>query len=188
MGEQRQNGSWQTIGKRELLDNEYFRVREDEVIRPDGKPGKYFVVEFHHEGVGVVAMTGDGKVYLVRQFRYPIGADTWEIPSGSTEPQEDLRASAARELKEEVGLEAASWTYLGVARTEVSNTTASFHIFLAEDLSQHEPHRDGTEDIKVRVIPLEDALGEIDSGEIFSANTIVALERVSRRLNSLAAS
>src|SRR5205823_1900600 len=66
----KQRGPWQQISTREVYRNAWIRVREDQVIRPDGRPGMYSVVEMT-PAVGIVALTTDWDVYLVGQYRYP---------------------------------------------------------------------------------------------------------------------
>ena len=78
-------------------------VRRDKARLLDGRIANREVVE-HPGGVAVFAMDGQGRVALVRQFRYPLGEVTLELPAGKLEPGEDPRASGLRELAEETGL------------------------------------------------------------------------------------
>ena len=89
-----------------VYENPWIRVREDQVLRPDGLPGIYGVVEFKNRAVGVLPVEADGSVWLVGQYRYPVGAYSWEIPEGGGPMSEDPEATARRELREETGLTA----------------------------------------------------------------------------------
>jgi hypothetical protein len=84
-----QRGPWQVLGTRQVYANPWMRVREDQVLRPNGTPGIYGVVEFV-PAVGVVALTGDEQVYLVGQYRYPTNGYSWEIVTGYADPSEEL--------------------------------------------------------------------------------------------------
>src|SRR5262249_40758856 len=89
---------WQTRASRVAFDNGRLRVREDEVVQPDGKPGAYTYVELPDPVVAIVPVTDDGRVHLVRQWRYPWRQNSWEIPAGRCEPNEPPLRAAQREL------------------------------------------------------------------------------------------
>ena len=73
---------WQTRGSREIYINPWIRVREDHVIRADGKDSIYGVVEFQNYALGIVPVTDNGDTFLVGQWRYPLDLYSWEIPEG----------------------------------------------------------------------------------------------------------
>src|SRR5580693_1650129 len=95
---------WKTIGSREVYANPWIRVREDQVIRPDGKPGIYGVVEFRSYAIGVVPVTPEGETFLVGQWRYPLSLYSWEIPEGGGAFDRPMLESAKKELREETGI------------------------------------------------------------------------------------
>jgi hypothetical protein len=95
---------WTTLSSRPVYDNPWIRVREDQVLRPDGLPGIYGVVQFKNRAVGVLPIDGEGRIWLVGQYRYPLKAYSWEIPEGGSGPSETPEATAHRELREETGL------------------------------------------------------------------------------------
>ena len=103
---------WLTTGTRLVYDNPWIRVREDQVIQPDGKESIYGVVEFKNIAIGVLPIDSEGFVHLVGQFRYPIDRYSWEIPEGGCPEGEDPLAAAKRELLEETGLSASNWEEL----------------------------------------------------------------------------
>ena len=86
-------------------ENPWIRVREDAVLRPDGEPGVYGVVEVRSPAVFVVPVTEAGEIVLVSVDRYSLGGLSWEVPAGGTDGEETL-AAAVRELREETGLAA----------------------------------------------------------------------------------
>src|SRR5215218_5146951 len=115
---------WRMLDSRRVYENPWISVREDSVIRPDGEPGIYGVVHYKNTAVGVVPVEDD-HVYLVGQYRYPLECYSWEIPEGGCPEGEDTLEAARRELKEETGLEAGSWSKLGEAF--LSNSVADEH-------------------------------------------------------------
>ena len=170
-------GPWIRRRSRDIYQNPWIRVREDAVTRPDGSPGIYGVVEFRNLTIGVVALNASGEVVLVGQHRYPLDYYSWEIPEGGGPNGSDPRANAARELREETGLEADRWDYLGtlVLSNAVSDETG--HLFLARDLTQHEPEPEPTEILQIRWLPLEEACREALEGRIADSVSCVALAR-----------
>src|SRR5436305_1444194 len=126
------------------------RLREDAVIRPDGRNGIYGVVELR-PSVGVVALNTSLEIVLVGQWRYPLAGYSWEIPRGGSKPGEvDLERVAERELREETGVEAKTWKPLGSVDVNNGITTDVEHLFLATDLEIHEKHVDPEEELDVR--------------------------------------
>jgi 8-oxo-dGTP pyrophosphatase MutT (NUDIX family) len=165
---------WRTISSKQVYDNPWIAVREDQVIRPDGEPGLYGVVHFKNVAVGVLPIEED-HIYLVGQYRYPLDLYSWEIPEGGCpEGEEPLRA-AQRELREETGLEARHWRRLGEAY--LSNSVADEYAmwFLATGLVPGERSPEGTEALSVRRLPLHEALAMALSGQITDALSLVAI-------------
>jgi ADP-ribose pyrophosphatase len=165
---------WLTVSSRQVYDNSWISVREDQVIRPDGESGIYGVVHYKNIAVGVLPVEDD-HVYLVGQYRYPLGRYSWEIPEGGCpEGEEPLRA-AQRELREETGLEAGRWRRLGDAY--LSNSVADEYAvwFLATELVPGEQRLEGTEAINVRRLPLREVLDMALNGQITDALSLVAI-------------
>lgn len=169
--------SWQQRSSRLVYQNAFFRVRHDEVVAPTGRFTTYGVVETA-PAIGVVALTAEGAIYLVGQDRYPHRSYSWEIPEGGGRPGESVEEGAARELAEETGLRAQRWTSLGTCHTSNCFTDETGYLFLAEGLTQGEAAPDGTEQLAVRVVGLEEAVEMERRGEIQDALTIIALYRV----------
>jgi 8-oxo-dGTP pyrophosphatase MutT (NUDIX family) len=165
---------WQVISSKQVYDNPWIAVREDQVIRPDGEPGVYGVVHFKNVAVGILALEED-HIYLVGQYRYPLDLYSWEIPEGGCpEGEEPLRA-AQRELREETGLQARHWRRLGEAY--LSNSVADEYAvwFLATGLVPGEQRPEGTEALAMRRLPLREVLDMALSGQITDALSLVAI-------------
>jgi 8-oxo-dGTP pyrophosphatase MutT (NUDIX family) len=165
---------WRTLGSRRVYENPWISVREDSVIRPDGEPGIYGVVHYKNTAVGVLPVEND-HVYLVGQYRYPLERYSWEIPEGGCPGDEEPLRAAQRELREETGLEAGNWRWLGEAY--LSNSVADEYAvwFLATDLVPGEQQPEETEVIGVRRVPLCEAVVMAMDGRITDALSALAL-------------
>jgi 8-oxo-dGTP pyrophosphatase MutT (NUDIX family) len=124
---------WETRSSREVYANPWIKVREDEVVRPDGSEAMYGVLELHHPVVFVVPVTADDEVVMVTIDRYTVG-ESLEVPAGNTDGEQP-EVAAQRELREETGYAASEWHHLGVlgGLNGVADVTA--HIYLARGLT-----------------------------------------------------
>ncbi|MDQ3452530.1 MAG: NUDIX hydrolase [Actinomycetota bacterium] len=180
---------WRTTGTREIYANPWIRVREDAVVRADGSDGVYGVVELRSLALGVVVRFDDGSTVLVGQHRYTMissptaslhedmDAWSWEIPEGGGALVGSPRDEAARELEEETGLRAATWTELGAVEPSNSITDQRGLLWLAEDLTQHQATPDPTEALALWRLPLSTAIAMALEGELTDALTVVGLCR-----------
>lgn len=168
---------WKILAAKEIYENKWIRLTEYDVINPSGRPGIYGKVHFKNLATGVVALDKDGYTYLVGQYRFTLNAYSWEIPEGGGDPSVDPLESAKRELLEETGLQANKWTSLGKYHLSNSVTDEVGYLYLAEDLEQHEAMPEETEDLKVRRLPLEEALEMIERGEITDTLSVIGLMR-----------
>jgi 8-oxo-dGTP pyrophosphatase MutT (NUDIX family) len=175
---------WKTRSSRTVYENAWLRLREDDVLRPDGQAGIYGVVELR-PSVGVIALNARREIVLVGQWRYPLGRYSWEMPRGGSMPGEsDLEAVARRELREETGVEAGRWESLGAVDVNNGVTTDVEHLFLATDLQDGEAHQDPEEEIELRWLPFDDAVQMILRGEITEVCTVAAILLAAGRLKA----
>ncbi len=175
MRSQEDDNPWQTLSSREVYENNWIKVRENAVLRPDGEPGIYGVVHFKNIAVGVVAIDEDDSIYLVGQYRYTLDRYSWEIPVGGCPQGEEPLSAAKRELEEETGLRARDWTRLGSAHLSNSVTDEVAVWYLARGLSQGEHRPEGTEKIEVRRVQFDEALAMVFRGEITDALSMLAI-------------
>ena len=159
-------------------------VRMDRISLPDGREATREVVE-HPGGVAVVALTEEGNVLMVRQFRYPFGEVTQEIPAGKLEPGEDPAVSALRELREETGFISARLEPLGEIYASPGVYGEKLHLFLAEELSFLGQCLDDEEFLSVESVPLHELINRAVRNEIKDAKTVVGImltrERIKQR-------
>jgi len=168
---------WTTLSSRIVVSNPWFKLRKDQVIRPDGKRGTYSTV-LAPNAVGVVPCFSDGTILLVGQYRYSIGQYSWEIPEGGGEPGERPVQTARRELREETGHRAKTIRSLGVMHTSNCFTNEKAYLYYATGLESGVTQQDATEEIASRRIHFDEAYAMAVSGKITDSITIVALFRL----------
>lgn len=175
---------WKRESAQYVYQNPWIKVREDQVLRPDGKPGIYGVVETDL-AVGVIAVNDQQKITLVGQWRYAINRWSWEIVEGAAYPQESPIEAAKRELREEAGWTAKRYAQLG-GDIFLSNsfTDERALVFLAEGLDPVPPEPDPTEQLELRYESLDTCLELMRSGEINDAITLIGLSRYAEHLRS----
>lgn len=122
-----------TLASKTVYQNPWIRVREDEILRPDGSKGIYGVVE-SKDSVVIVALNDKDEVYLIRSFKYPPKLWNWGLPGGGGEGEEALVASK-RELAEETGIVASDWSVLGETRVSSGLMTERMTVLLARNLT-----------------------------------------------------
>ena len=181
-------GPWTRLRSRETYDNPWIRVREDQVLRPDGRPGIYGVVHFKNIAVAVAALDAEGRVILVGQHRYPFDRYFWEVPEGGCpEGQEQPPEAARRELREETGYTAGRWDYLGTVELSNACSDEIGHLFLARDLVPGPTDHDGDEQISVKRVDFGEAWRMAMEGELTESLTVAALARAKHFLDREAA-
>jgi ADP-ribose pyrophosphatase len=167
---------WKTKDSKVVYDNAWIRVREDNVIRPDGQPGIYGVVHYKNTATGVLPIDDEGCTYLVGQYRYTLNSYSWEIPEGGAPEGEDPLEGAKRELLEETGLVAKEWKLLSKSYLSNSVSDEEAVLYLATNLSQGKASPEGTEKLQVKRVPFEEALSMVARGEITDAMSVIAIQ------------
>jgi 8-oxo-dGTP pyrophosphatase MutT (NUDIX family) len=163
-----------TLSSREVYRNHWMRLREDEILRSNGKRGIYGVVEKHD--AAIILPIDNGRVWLVEQFRYTIEERAVELPQGGWEMEvADPEELARGELKEELGLDAAEMTYLGWNWIAYGFNRQKQHVFLASGLTPAEKDPDPEEhDLVVRSLTVEEFEEMILNGTVRDNCTIAA--------------
>ncbi|MCA9120341.1 MAG: NUDIX hydrolase [Planctomycetaceae bacterium] len=173
----RQHGPWKILESREVYRDPWTRLRRDEVIRPDGEPGSYSVLDLK-PGVSVLAIDEQDNAYLTEEFHYGVGRVTIEAVSGGIEAGEEAHATAQRELQEELGIQAARWTDLGLVDPFTANVVSPTRLFLAESLSIGKPNLEGTEQIRCVRVPFKRVVEMAMTGVITHAPSCVLILKV----------
>lgn len=146
----------------------------DEVLEPGGVKGLREVVR-QRGSVAALPVLDDGRVVLVRQYRYAVDALVWELPAGRRDPGETPEQGALRELEEEVGLRAATLEPLLTFWTTPGFCDEVMHLFRATGLTPVPPRPEADERIEQARFGLDEAMAMVKRGEIREGKTLVAL-------------
>jgi ADP-ribose diphosphatase len=146
----------------------------DEVEEPGGVHTTREVVR-HSGSVAVVAVQDDGRIVLVRQYRYPVDDSLWELPAGRLDAGELPEQAAQRELQEEIGQRAGDLRKVAFFYTTPGFCDEAMHVFRATGLAASPAKGDEDERIEVQPFALTDLQAMIDRGEIREGKTLVAL-------------
>ena len=169
----------------ELTDSEVafsgrlFDLRLDTLRAPEGHTFRREMV-YHPGAVCMIPIDGDERLLLVEQYRHGARARLLEIPAGTLEPGEDAAETAARELREEVGMRAGRVESLGGFWIAPSYATEYIHLFLCSELTPDPLPGDEDEDIEVVRLTREEAVAAVDGGRIIDAKSIAGILRWDR--------
>lgn len=166
-----------TLNTSEQFRGRIFRVTRDLVELENGNTS-YREILHHNGGAGVLAMTEDQDIYMVRQFRYAFSQELLEIPAGKLEQGENPKGAALRELQEECGLKADTVVDLGPIYPTVGYDTEVIHTYLATGLHEVEVCPDEDEFITLEKWPLKTLVDMIMTGELRDGKTVAALLKV----------
>jgi ADP-ribose pyrophosphatase len=162
------------LSSESVFDGILLKVHRDVVQLPDGSNGIREYIR-HPGAVLIVAQRPDGRVLMVRQFRYALGCSVLEMPAGRIEPGEDLEACARRELLEETGFEARTWQHLGTIHPCLGYSDERIELFLARDLSEVGARPDADEFLQILSMDLDGLEHAVRAGDITDAKTLCAL-------------
>ena len=168
------HGPWKIVRSHAIYEDPWIQVRKDDVVRPDGEPGTQSVIRLK-PGVTVLAIDTDRFVYLTEEFHYAVGRVTLEAVSGGIDEGEDALATARRELREELGIEARTWRDLGSVDPFTSNVVSPTQLFVASDLTFVKRAPEGTELIRSVKLDFDEALAMVLDGRISHAPTCVVI-------------
>ncbi len=179
---QTNRGPWRILGVRRAFDNPWIAIDDHEVVQPRGGRGRYGVVHFKNRAIGILPVTGDGKVPLVGQHRFPGDYYSWELPEGGGPLDEAPLQAARRELREETGISAAHW--LEVLSCDLSNSVSDEVAvgYLAWGLTAGEAAPEETELLARRDVAFGALIEACLGGEIRDSLTLLLVLTVKARL------
>ena len=157
-------------------------VRRDIVILPNGANGIREWIK-HPGAVCCIPILPNGKIALIRQYRYSVRKMMIELPAGKLDKRENPEKCAIRELEEEIGYRANKLTFLINIHPAIGFANEKMWLFIAENLVKTEPKLDEDEFLELIPTSLEDALNLIWTGKITDAKTIIGLLSFNRTIN-----
>ena len=164
-----------TLDSKLIFDGRVVKLYKDSIELPTGQTSFREIIK--HSGGVVVLACKDGKVLLVKQFRYPMKEVLYELPAGKLEYGEDPFEAGKRELEEETGYCAKKWTDLGFVYTSPGYSDEKLYLYKAEDLYFTHRHPDEGEILEPLEIEADEVLKMIDDGRICDAKTLCAIMR-----------
>lgn len=162
-----------TISSQMIYEGKILNLRRDQVTSVNGTSQREIIE--HNGGAVIAALTGDGKLIMIRQYRKPAGRVMLEVPAGKIDPGEAPEKTAVRELKEETGYTAGHIEYLTSFYPTVGYSEEQLYLFAAWNLTPGETSFDENEDIEMEAIDLDVLCGMVADGKIHDAKTIIAI-------------
>lgn len=165
------NRKWKVLKSENILHlGPWLSVRQEEVELPSGKTiPTWFVLEFP-DWVNVIAITKDGKMVMIDQYRHAIAQTRYEIVAGVIDEGETPLEAAQRELMEETGFGGGEWSEFMVLSPNPTNHNNLSYTYIATGVERiSAPHQEDTEDIGVHLMSEQDVLQLLNEGEIIQA-------------------
>lgn len=156
-----------------LLEGRAFKIRRDTLKTPDGRETKLEIIE-HGGSVVIIPVDSDGNVLFVRQYRHAAGLDLLELPAGTRDGDEPHEECAAREIREETGMEAGRLSRVGDFYLAPGYSSEFMAVFLATDLKQNPLPGDDDEFLKVEKVPVRDVPELFNRGDVPDAKSLAA--------------
>ena len=152
----------------------FLTLKRDEVLLPNGGIGSREWIK-HPGAVCCVPILPNGKIVLIRQYRYAVKEEMIEIPAGKLDKNEIPEKCALRELEEEIGYKANKLTLLANIHPAVGFTDEKMWLYLAEDLIKTKQSLDADEFLELVPTKLDDAIKMVWSGQITDVKTIIGI-------------
>src|SRR5215208_3059742 len=157
-----------------LLQGRAFKIRRDTLKTPDGRETKLEIVD-HGGSVVMIPLDDENNLLFVRQYRHAAKADLLELPAGTRHENEPFEECAAREVREETGMEAGDLQKLGQFYLAPGYSTELMAVFLATGLKENPLQADDDEFLQIEKIPLKRAMEMAEHGEVPDAKSLAEL-------------
>jgi len=165
---------FELIRSETLLQGRAFKIRRDYLKTPDGRETKYEIIE-HGGSVVILPIDHEGNMLFVRQYRHAAGADLLELPAGTRDGDEPYEECAAREIREETGMEAGKLQKVGEFYLAPGYSTEFMVVYLATALKPNPLKADFDEFLQVEKIPVKKAIEMAERGDVPDAKSLAAL-------------
>lgn len=181
----KKNGPFEITSSEVKYENPWVSVREDKVLRPNGKAGLFGVVTIL-PGVSVLAIDDEGLAYLTQEFHYGVEQETVEVVSGGIDKGEDPLAAGKRELEEELGIRADEWIDLGEMHPLTTIINCPHRLYLAHGLRFGESHPEETEQITLLKVSFKEVVKMAMESKILHGPSLAVIFRAAIYLNTKA--
>ena len=158
-------------------------IRRDVAELQDGRRVSREVVE-HPGGVGIIPVTKDNKILMVKQYRYPMEEELLEIPAGKLDEGEAPFECAVRELSEETGCTAGKFVDFGAIYPSPGFCRETLYLYLALDLRYGEIHLDDGEFLSVEAVGIDELVEKIMRNELTDAKSVIGIMKAKRYLET----
>jgi ADP-ribose pyrophosphatase len=162
------------LSSQTVYDGSFLKVLKDEVELPNGQKSTREYIP--HAGASmVIPVTDQGRLVMIRQFRYPLHAEFIEFPAGKIDKGENPLQTAQRELKEETGLVAKDYRHLAKIHPVIGYSTEKIELYLATGLTNEEQHLDHDEFVDVFEASFDELMEQMKKGQITDVKTMIGL-------------
>ena len=165
---------FELIRSETLLQGRAFKIRRDYLKTPNGRETRLEIIE-HGGSVVLIPIDDDGNLLFVRQYRHAVGKDLLELPAGTRDNDEAFEECAAREIREETGMQAGKLQKVGEFYLAPGYSSEFMVVFLATRLKENPLDADDDEFLQVEKIPLKQAIQMAERGNIPDAKSLAAL-------------
>jgi len=176
--------SFELIRSETLLQGRAFKVKRDYLKTPNGNETTLEIIE-HGGSVVLVPVDDDGNLLLVRQYRHAAAQDLLELPAGTRNGEEPFEECAAREIREETGMEAGKLQKVGEFFLAPGYSTELMVVFIATALKYNPLDADDDEFLVVEKMSLKKIMQIVKSGQMLDAKTLAALLLAKPHLNGI---
>ena len=165
---------FELIKSETILQGRAFKIRRDYLKTPNGGETRLEIIE-HGGSVVLIPIDNDGNLLFVRQYRHAVGKDLLELPAGTRDGDEPFEECAAREMREETGMQADKLQKVGEFYLAPGYSSEFTVVFLATGLKDNPLDADDDEFLQVEKIPLKQAIEMVERGDVPDAKSLAAL-------------
>ena len=171
-----------TVSSKQVYKGSFLDVRKDIVNLPDGNTSTREWI--NHPGAAcIIPVLSDGRLAIIKQYRYPVKSIMIELPAGKLDAGEDPEECAVRELEEEIGYSAGKLTFVSKIHPAIGFANEEMWIFLAENLIKSQKNTDRDEFVELIPTSIKDSVKMVWNGTITDVKTIIGILWAERLLS-----